>query len=125
MAKRQPKDFSYQKPDDKDITDPAGAEALKAGKPFSTEYPKHLHKFAGEGNPFEYVEVLDEQDEAEKRAEGYASPQEVNAAQAKAKAKAPKPAVADAPAKPAKPAKVKKEKKAKAVESDAPKADSE
>lgn len=89
MAKRQPIDFSYQKPDNKAITDPVGDDAIKAGAPVSTEYPKHLHKFAGDGNPFEFVEVKNEDEEADERANGFKSVHEVNADQRKAKKAAP------------------------------------
>jgi len=119
MAKRQPKDFNYQKPDDKDITDPAGADAIRAGKPVSVVYPKHLHKYAGEHNPYEYVVVNNEDEESDARAAGFKSAHEVDAEQRLAKKAAPASGKAKEPAAPAKAKRVPKAKKT-APASDAP-----
>src|SRR5882672_3706378 len=78
MAKRKrlPKDFNYTDVRDLDITNPLGAEGLESGTPISTEYPKHIHKFAGLDEkgvmlPLEFIVVADAKEEAQAKRDGY------------------------------------------------------
>lgn len=100
-AKRRAKDFNYTKvgPEDLDISDPEAAEAQAAGVPVDREYPKHLHKAAGQGSAHEWIEVTDATEEAQARAHGWKSAQECDADNHKAAAAAKK---AEKPAKRAK-----------------------
>lgn len=90
MAKakvRQPKDFNHMDVKDRSITDPDGFAQQEAGVPLNTEYPKHLHKFAGINLPHEFVEVQDAADEADKRRQGWMSAKDADAVGHKAQAK--------------------------------------
>lgn len=87
---RQTKDFNHMdlKPSDKDITDPDKIQ-IEGG----VEYPKHLHRFSGLGNPHEFVEVNDAHEEAEQREEGFGSAQEADEEARQAKLDAEPPAL--------------------------------
>ena len=82
MAKRKrlPKDFNYTSVKDEEITNPESVDAAEAGTPKSTEYPKHLHKYAGLDEkgvmlPLEFVEVADAKAEARARSDGWGTAQ--------------------------------------------------
>lgn len=68
---RQPKDFNHMDVKDRSITDPDGFAQQEAGVPVDTEYPKHLHKFSGLGQPHEFVEVKNAAEEKLQRAAGW------------------------------------------------------
>lgn len=97
MAKRtKPIDFSISNPP-RAVTDPDRSEREEQGIPTDTEYPKHLVKPDLEGpGGVEYREVVtvtDAAGERSKRAQGYGTHQEADAAERKAKdAPAPKAA---------------------------------
>lgn len=88
---RQPIDFDQMdvKERHKVITDPDKIQELGG-----VEYPKHLHRYAGPGMAHEYVEVVDADDEADKREEGFGSAQDADAVGRAEKLKLKAPAAA-------------------------------
>lgn len=123
MAKRQPVDFNINAPG-LQITNPEAADRASAGQPpVDPNYPAHLHKYAGPGNPHEYKVAHNPEERAALERQGYGTAQEADAAGRKAEAAAAagsSSSSAPATRKPA--AKKKAAKKPAAAGADKPKA---